>query len=92
MKEAIIERLQSVIDPETGADVWRMRLVEDLQVDPEGSVRYRFRPSSPLCPLAIPLAQAIKEAVAKVPGVTGQQIEVVNYVQAALLNELINEG
>ena len=91
MKEAIIERLRGVIDPETGADVWRMRLVQDLQVDTEGNVSYRFQPSSPLCPLAIPLAQAIKEAIAQVPGVTGQRIEVVGYIRAELLNELINQ-
>ena len=30
--QAIIENLRGVIDPETGADVWRMRLVEELVV------------------------------------------------------------
>ena len=87
---AIIEQLQKVIDPETGADVWRMRLVENLTVDENGHVDYRFRPSSPLCPIAIPLAQMIKTAVSRVPGVTGQTIEVTNYVQAPLLTELLN--
>ena len=87
---AIIEQLQKVIDPETGADVWRMRLVENLTVDENGYVHYRFRPSSPLCPIAIPLAQMIKAAVSQVPGVTGQTIEVTNYVQASLLTELLN--
>lgn len=90
LEQAIIEQLQKVIDPETGADVWRMRLVEDLTVDPCGRVAYRFRPSSPLCPIAIPLAQMIKAAVAEVPGVTNQTIEVTNYVRASLLTELLN--
>jgi metal-sulfur cluster biosynthetic enzyme len=87
---AIIEQLKKVIDPETGADVWRMRLVENLMVDENGRVTYRFRPSSPLCPIAIPLAQMIKAAASQVPGVTGQTIEVTNYVQAPLLTELLN--
>ena len=30
---AILERLSRVIDPETGVDVVRMRLIEDLVVD-----------------------------------------------------------
>ena len=90
LREAIIENLQTVMDPETGADVWRMRLVEDLTVDAGGHVRYQFRPSSPLCPIAIPLAQSIKEAIAVVPGVSSQTITVTNYVQAELLTELIN--
>ena len=91
LKEAIIQQLQTVIDPETGADVRRMRLVENLSVDENGHVSYCFRPSSPLCPIAIPLAQSIKEAIDRVPGVTGQTIEVTNYVRAALLTKLINE-
>jgi metal-sulfur cluster biosynthetic enzyme len=91
IRQAIIEQLAEVIDPETGADVWRMRLVENLSVDESGHVSYCFRPSSPLCPLAVPLAQMIKTAVSQVPDVTGQTIEVTNYVQASLLTELINQ-
>ena len=53
LREAILAHLSTVIDPETGADVVRMRLVQDLQVGEGGVVRYQFRPSSPLCPLAI---------------------------------------
>jgi metal-sulfur cluster biosynthetic enzyme len=90
IEQAIIEQLQRVIDPETGADVWRMRMVEDLSVDENGHASYRFCPSSPLCPIAIPLAQMIKAAVSQVPGVTGQTIEVAGYVQAALLTQLLN--
>ena len=33
---AILERLQKVIDPETGADVVRMRLIDNLAVHPGG--------------------------------------------------------
>jgi len=92
VEQAVINRLQKVIDPETGADVVRMRLIEDLTVDETGMVRYRFRPSSPLCPLAVTLALQIKEAVAQVGGVTEQKIEVVGYVGAEALNALLKEG
>jgi metal-sulfur cluster biosynthetic enzyme len=88
LEQAIIEQLQKVVDPETGADVWRMRLVENLTVGENGHVEYCFRPSSPLCPIAVPLAQ--KTAVSRVPDVTGQTIEVTDYVQASLLTELLN--
>jgi len=92
MQKAIIEALQQVIDPETGVDVMRMRLVEGLQVDETtGRVSYKFRPSSPLCPLAVHLALALKAAVAEVPGVTEQDIEVVGYVGADDLNTLLQE-
>jgi metal-sulfur cluster biosynthetic enzyme len=92
VEQAVIHQLQQVIDPETGVDVVRMRLIEDLTVDETGMVRYRFRPSSPLCPLAVTLALQIKEAVAKVKDVAGQEVEVVGYVGARALNALLKEG
>lgn len=91
LRAEIIDRLKTVIDPETGADVLRMRLVEGLAVDDSGTVRYTFHPSSPLCPIAVYLAQQIKDAVAAVPGVTSQQIEVKGYIAADQLTELINK-
>ena len=91
LQQAIIERLRSVIDPETRADVVRMRLVEDLTVDYEGRVSYTFRPSSPVCPIAVFLVQQIKQAVAEVPGVTAQQITVMGYVADEELTKLINK-
>ena len=74
---AITERLGSVIDPETGVDVIRMRLIEDLSVEENGCVSYKFRPSSPLCPIAVPLSQEIYQAIAEVEGVTEQNMEIV---------------
>ena len=91
LQQAIVERLRAVIDPETNADVVRMHLVEDLYVDSEGRVSYSFRPSSPMCPIAVFLAQQIKQAVAEVPGVNAQQISVKGYVAADELTELINK-
>jgi metal-sulfur cluster biosynthetic enzyme len=90
LKEAIITQLKTVIDPETGADVIRMRLVEGLTIDSVGNVNYTFRPSSPLCPIAVFLVGQIKQAVAAVPGVKAQKIEVTGYVAAEELTKLIN--
>jgi metal-sulfur cluster biosynthetic enzyme len=90
-REFIIARLRLVIDPETGADVVRMHLVEDLKVTGSGRVSYVFRPSSPVCPLAVYLVQQIKQAVAQVPGVVSQTITVKGYVAAEQLTMLINK-
>ena len=91
LKNLIIARLRLVIDPETHADVVRMRLIEDLEVTSSGQVQYIFRPSSPLCPIAVWLAQSIKQAVAQVPGVVSQNITVEGYVAAEQLTMLINK-
>lgn len=89
---AIVKRLMSVIDPETGVDVVRMRLIEDLVVDEGGRVTLKFRPSSPLCPIAVPLSIEIQRAVAEVPGVTEQDLEIVGYIQADELTALIKQA
>jgi metal-sulfur cluster biosynthetic enzyme len=91
LRKTILTQLSTVIDPETGADVVRMRLIEDLVVDENGMVRYKFRPSSPLCPLAVSLALAIRKAVEEVEGVTQQEIEVTGYIKAEELNEMLRE-
>ena len=90
LKSRVTEALSRVIDPETGVDVMRMRLIEDLVVDARsGFVSYKFRPSSPLCPLAVSLVLSIRQAVAQVPDIAEQQIEVVGYVGAEELNALL---
>ncbi len=89
LEKAVHEKLKRVIDPETGVDVIRMRLVQDIQIDATGKVTYVFRPSSPLCPIAVQLALAIIQAIGDVPGVTGQSITVVDYVEAESLNAIL---
>ncbi len=81
----ILKKMSTVIDPETGVDVVRMRLIEDLVVEADGRVSYTFRPSSVFCPIAVPLADSIQRAVAEVPGVTGQDVKVIGF---ALSEEL----
>ena len=91
VREAVLARLSTIMDPGMGVDVVRMRLIEELTVDEKGVARYTFRPSSPLCPMAVSLALSIHEAVAEVEGMTDQEIEVVGYVGAAELNAMLAE-
>jgi metal-sulfur cluster biosynthetic enzyme len=85
----ILAALKDVFDPETGADVVRMRLVRDLQVDELGTVHYTFRPSSPLCPIALPLVMEIIDAIKQVDGVMDQKVTVVDYAGAEALNDIL---
>ena len=66
LRAQVLERLRTIIDPETGVDVVRMRLIEDLTVGEGGIVHYKFRLSSPLCPLAVALVLSIRKAVGQV--------------------------
>ena len=89
LEKAVIEKLAKILDPETGVDVVRMKLVMDLAIDENGKASYIFQPSSPLCPIAVPLAMMIIQAIKGVEGITGQSITVVDYVEAEKLNEVL---
>ncbi len=91
LQSAILEKLSTIIDPETGADVVRLKLVEELLVESNGQITYSIRPSSPLCPVAVFLAVQIKKAVSDVIGVTSQTITVKDYVEAEALTDMINQ-
>lgn len=91
LRKAILKRLADVVHPETGVDVLRMGLIEDLQVDEQGCVRYTFHPTLPLCPLAAPLAVEIRRAVRDTPGVTSQTIQVEGCARSEELTELLHE-
>ena len=91
MVEEIEEKLRQVIDPETGMDVIRMRLVRDLRVGQEGDVELTFRPSSVLCPLGFQLGINIKEAVLDVPGVMSVQVHVDGFIHAEQLTKILME-
>ncbi len=89
--DLILQKLTKVVDPETGVDVIKMKLIQDLQVDDNLKVSYVFRPSSPLCPLAVPLALEIIQTIREVQELSGQSITVVDYVQADELNKTLKE-
>ncbi len=89
VRDEVINALQKVMDPETGADVVRMGLILDLEIDQNGTASYIFRPSSPLCPIALPLVLEIIEAIKNVDGVTDQKVTVKDYIGADELNKIL---
>jgi ATP-binding protein involved in chromosome partitioning len=91
LPEKIEESLGQVIDPETGMDVMRMKLVRDLKVGQDGDVELTFRPSSVLCPLGFQLGINIKEAVLNVPGVKSVQVHVDGFIHGEQLKKILDE-
>ena len=91
LPEKIEESLAQVVDPETGMDVMRMKLVRDLKVGQDGDVELTFRPTSVLCPLGFQLGINIKEAVLHVQGVKSVQVHVDGYIHAEQLKKILEE-
>lgn len=89
LEKAVIEKLSKVIDPETGVDVIRMKLIQNTRIDESNKLFYEFRPSSPLCPIAVPLVLDIIHAIREIHEISGQSVTVVDYLQADELNNML---
>jgi metal-sulfur cluster biosynthetic enzyme len=81
--------LAEIIDPETGLNIMRMDLVRELEVTTDGTVSLVFHPSSPVCPMAYSLANAIKKKLQTINRVVSIKIRVENFEKAAHLESLL---
>lgn len=67
-KEAIIEVLKTVEDPELFLDIWFLGLIYNIAID-EGRVIIDMTFTSPMCPAGPQLKHEVQTKVAAVPGV-----------------------
>lgn len=89
--EEIKAELSRVVDPETGMDVLSIGLVRDIRTDGR-SVSLTLKPASAVCPVAFRLGALVRDAVSSIAGVINLNIKVENYIRAAELESLLNEG
>jgi metal-sulfur cluster biosynthetic enzyme len=91
MEDQVRRALSEVIDPETGLDIMRMDLIQDLRVTEDGEVSLVFSPSSPVCPMAYSLANSIKKKIESLKDVKSIRIAVENFNNADHLERLVNQ-
>ena len=77
IRDAIIESLRSVFDPEIPVNVYELGLIYDVKVDDDGKACIRMTLTSPMCPVAELLPPEIEAKVRGVPGVTSVELELV---------------
>jgi len=91
LMEDIFQALTQVVDPSTGLDVVRMRVIEDLRIENEGRVKLVLHPSSPVCPLAYKVAADIKLAIKRVPGIKDVEVKIKDFKDADRLEAMLKE-
>ncbi len=91
LMEDIFQALTQVVDPSTGLDVVRMRVIEDLRIENEGRVKLILHPSSPVCPLAYKVAADIKLAIKRVPGIKDVEVKIKDFKDADRLEAMLKE-
>ena len=91
LREKIIQRLKEVIDPETLVDVISMGLIKNLNVTKYGNVSLEFQPSSSVCPLALPLALDIQNALKSLSEIKDLSVTIRNHRMADEVNRYLKE-
>jgi ATP-binding protein involved in chromosome partitioning len=72
---AVLEVLKPVQDPELQKSLVELNMIRNIQID-DGVVKFTLVLTTPACPLREFIVDDCKQAVQKLPGVTGVDIEV----------------
>ncbi|MEW8523262.1 MAG: SUF system Fe-S cluster assembly protein [Candidatus Thiodiazotropha endolucinida] len=76
-RDALIEALCSVYDPEIPVNIYDLGLIYRLEVDAEGKVEVDMTLTAPACPVAGTLPHEVGRVIDAVPGVTDATIRLV---------------
>jgi metal-sulfur cluster biosynthetic enzyme len=90
LEEKVRAKVNTIIDPETGLTFGEMKLIKELKEKEPGVVRIIFRPSSPICPIALKLAYDIKDVAMKVDGVNKAVVHCRDHLMQETINSIIN--
>ncbi len=77
IRQAVIENLRTVYDPEIPVNIFELGLVYSVDVDPTGNVVVRLTLTSPGCPVAASLPLEVEAKTFMVPGVNDAKIVLV---------------
>jgi FeS assembly SUF system protein len=77
LKNAIIEAMKTVYDPEIPVDIYELGLIYEINIDYARNVEVIMTLTSPSCPVAGSLPQEVEDKTASVQGVTEACVELV---------------
>ena len=77
LKQAVIEMLCTVTDPEIPVNIYELGLVYEVEVTGDGDVRVVMTLTTPNCPVAESMPGEVEYRVGTVPGVRAVTIELV---------------
>ncbi len=89
VKEAVIEVLKTIFDPEIPVNIYELGLVYEVNVMPENVVEIVMTLTSPNCPVAGTLPGEVEEKVKSVSGVSDAVVELV--FEPAWSQEMMSE-
>jgi FeS assembly SUF system protein len=76
-REAVIDALRTIYDPEIPVNIYDLGLIYDLEIDAKGNVAIGMTLTAPACPVAGEMPQWVADAVADVEGVGEVEVAMV---------------
>jgi FeS assembly SUF system protein len=73
-REAMVEALKTVYDPEIPVDIYELGLIYEIKQADDGDVKVDMTLTAPGCPVAGILPQQVADAVSSVPGTGGVEV------------------
>jgi ATP-binding protein involved in chromosome partitioning len=80
-REAILDALRTVVDPDLGRDIVSLGFVKDIAID-GGRVRSEIELTTPACPLRDQFRAMAEQAIRDVPGVTEAEVVITARVRS----------
>ena len=77
LKDAIVEALKSIYDPEIPVDIYELGLIYDVAVDEDGDAVVTMTLTTPHCPVAESLPNEVELRVLSVPRVRDAEVKLV---------------
>ena len=77
LKQAVIEALRGIHDPEIPVNIYDLGLIYELDIHQDGSVAIEMTLTAPACPVAGSMPGQVKAVVEAVPGVLSAQVELI---------------
>ncbi|MCW8417479.1 SUF system Fe-S cluster assembly protein [Fluoribacter dumoffii] len=77
LKEAIVNALREIYDPEIPVNIYDLGLIYDISLDDESHVTIQMTLTTPGCPVAQTFPGTVEQAVNKVEGVCDCTVELV---------------
>jgi len=72
--QEVMEALRAVMDPELNRSLVDLNMVRDLQVSPDGKVRFTLALTVPSCPLRSLMAENARQAILALPGARSVEV------------------
>jgi len=91
LEEEVRNRVEQIVDPMTGLTFGEMKMIKEVKEERRGMVRISFKPTNPICPIALKFAADIRDEALKVKGIEEALVCCLDHVMKEEINRIVNK-